>query len=191
MKTKFINMVGEKFGKLEVVSYGGKDANEHTLWICKCECGRLTTVPRGNLIAHNTRSCGCARFNMADKSPPGMNRIGERHAALTIIARGPDLSSHRYILACKCDCGNVVEMASNYFRLRTDCGCGMAGRSKQKYWRPKDKPQTKAPRIRSDTVKQDPIEAIAERRKMIVARDAERAKRRAAKAKVEFPEVTE
>ncbi len=72
--TKMPNdLTGQRFGSLTVLgrgeSYriqtlypdGGKRWITKTRYICRCDCGKETLVIRGNLIAGNTRGCGCKR----------------------------------------------------------------------------------------------------------------------------------
>ena len=55
---KFINRIGMKFGKLEVIEYLG-----NRKWKCKCDCGNETIVDSGHLRVSNLdksiKSCGC------------------------------------------------------------------------------------------------------------------------------------
>jgi hypothetical protein len=57
-----INLVGQRFGKLTVLSWAGNSS-----WFCRCECGRTTEVIGANLKRLNTRSCGCVRNAKASK----------------------------------------------------------------------------------------------------------------------------
>lgn len=54
-----IDMVGQRIGRLTVVSYVGRAKNHQSLWLCQCDCGEKRTVSRANLISGNTKSCGC------------------------------------------------------------------------------------------------------------------------------------
>lgn len=58
---KFIDMTGEKYGKLLVVEYAGKTKRGLSLWKCKCDCGREAVVQSANLRNGHTKSCGCFR----------------------------------------------------------------------------------------------------------------------------------
>ena len=57
---KFIDLPGQTFGKLKVISYAGEVDWRHC-WNCVCSCGELKVVDGGNLRSENTRSCGCLR----------------------------------------------------------------------------------------------------------------------------------
>lgn len=55
----FIDLTGKRFGRLLVLSKceAGKDGGFY--WLCKCDCGKKTTVKSGNLRSGHTLSCGC------------------------------------------------------------------------------------------------------------------------------------
>lgn len=56
--TRFIDLTGQKFGRLTVVSLSLKDS-KGTRWNCRCKCGRMTEVRMSNLKTGNVQSCGC------------------------------------------------------------------------------------------------------------------------------------
>jgi hypothetical protein len=56
---KKIDLVGRKFGRLEVVSRAGSDKRGEVLWKCKCDCGNECKVLGSNLRSGHTKSCGC------------------------------------------------------------------------------------------------------------------------------------
>lgn len=51
---------GDRYGRLTVVRET-KAHGERRRYICKCECGKTTTVRGSNLTTGNVRSCGCLR----------------------------------------------------------------------------------------------------------------------------------
>lgn len=54
------NLIGQKFGRLTVLSDSGLRAVDGTIkWKCKCECGNYTCVNTTNLTRGVTQSCGC------------------------------------------------------------------------------------------------------------------------------------
>lgn len=71
----FSNRIGEKYGKLEIVDLCV--CNQKIKYICKCDCGNLTTVNYSDLISNKTQSCGCIRKQMMSKlhtnKPKGYN----------------------------------------------------------------------------------------------------------------------
>lgn len=54
----FKDRVGEKFGRLRVVSFAGVGDSE-SYWSCLCSCGRTLAIKSSNLVSGNTTSCGC------------------------------------------------------------------------------------------------------------------------------------
>ena len=52
-------VIGEKFGRLTVVDYFGKNKHGHNLWNCECECGNHKIVSTGALNSGSVKSCGC------------------------------------------------------------------------------------------------------------------------------------
>lgn len=63
---KKINPVGEKYGKLTVVSEHSKTRNGHYRYICQCECGAISNVLLTHLRQGNTTSCGCSMIKSGD-----------------------------------------------------------------------------------------------------------------------------
>jgi len=55
----FIDLTGQKFGKLVVIKQVSRDKNGNVLWLCLCSCGEETVVRSSNLRNSNTKSCGC------------------------------------------------------------------------------------------------------------------------------------
>lgn len=55
---KLINLVGKKFGRLEVLEKA-TPLNGHTRWRCVCDCGKECIVHGTSLKAGTTISCGC------------------------------------------------------------------------------------------------------------------------------------
>lgn len=56
---KFIDLTGQKFGKLTVDKYKGKNKHNQSIWLCKCQCGNNKIIVGTSLRNGSTRSCGC------------------------------------------------------------------------------------------------------------------------------------
>ena len=54
-----IDMVGEQCGQLCVIADAGSDKHGQGQWLCRCSCGRMTTVVGPDLRSGHTKSCGC------------------------------------------------------------------------------------------------------------------------------------
>lgn len=56
---KFKNRIGDRYGRLTVIEYAGKDHRGKHLWLCKCDCGNTKVVVSDNLSSGKSKSCGC------------------------------------------------------------------------------------------------------------------------------------
>lgn len=60
MRGLIVDMLGQKWGRLFVVSYEGIH-NHKATWRCLCDCGAETIVEGKKLRRGHTRSCGCLK----------------------------------------------------------------------------------------------------------------------------------
>jgi hypothetical protein len=59
--SKKIDLIGQVFGRLTVVSEKGKGKSGNIIWECTCCCGNTSLSQGGDLKRGNTKSCGCLR----------------------------------------------------------------------------------------------------------------------------------
>lgn len=121
----FIDITGNRYGKLTVVSLHSK-VNGKARWNCKCDCGRLTVVVGANLKNGHTKSCGC------ETHKPAVNRenlIGKQFGRLTVIGEGKGRytsgGAYKCTWLCKCECGKEIEVDAQHLKTghTTSCGC--------------------------------------------------------------------
>lgn len=55
----FIDITGQRFINLTVISFSHFNKNRHSVWHCLCSCGKKCLLPKHSLISGRTRSCGC------------------------------------------------------------------------------------------------------------------------------------
>lgn len=56
---RFIDIIGQKFERLSVISFIGINKNKKAEWLCQCECGN-TKIVEGKMLRDGTiKSCGC------------------------------------------------------------------------------------------------------------------------------------
>jgi hypothetical protein len=74
---KRLDLVGQRFGRLTVISDVGNRHHE-SLWECICDCGNTTLVICNNLRRGTTKSCGCyMKERTRDVSTThGQSRVG-------------------------------------------------------------------------------------------------------------------
>lgn len=56
---KFLDLTGEKYGKLTPLYMIGVDKHNWAIWHCRCDCGNEKDVNTNQLRRGYTRSCGC------------------------------------------------------------------------------------------------------------------------------------
>lgn len=55
---KFKYPIGYRFNSLTIIGYlGAIDSNNHTCYLCKCDCGNIRKIMVHNL--QRQKSCGC------------------------------------------------------------------------------------------------------------------------------------
>lgn len=58
----YIDLSGQRFGKLFVIEKVVNKKGGHAMWLCTCDCGRTTQKESRNLINGHTKGCGyCKR----------------------------------------------------------------------------------------------------------------------------------
>jgi hypothetical protein len=69
MKMRALELVGQRFGKLIVKEKAGWSNDGSVVWICHCDCGKLTEVTSRHLNrkSNNVRSCGCDRVKSGSR----------------------------------------------------------------------------------------------------------------------------
>ena len=97
MKKVLIDMLGQKCGRLTVISRAeNKGTRAH--WNCLCDCGNTVTLQGKRLRTGKTQSCGCIRKETSAKQ--GLkNKHTEEYAKQKLLENGFELlSSYQGIL---------------------------------------------------------------------------------------------
>ncbi len=76
--TKAIDLVGQNFGLLHVVSRSPHTSKAGAIWECVCVCGNKTHTNSLKLRTGHTKSCGCINMDI----PPNL-RHGHANKSLT------------------------------------------------------------------------------------------------------------
>ena len=118
-KTRYRDLTGRRFGKLQVVSMAEeRDEKGQIQWVCKCDCGQTVLAKSGILVNGYKRSCGCL------KNPPLKNWIGKTFSNLTVLAYDGKHNKKHY-WKCRCVCGKEVSVCQSNLPNghTTSCGC--------------------------------------------------------------------
>lgn len=78
----FKDRVGDRYGRLVVISLAGKNSKNKYLWLCKCDCGNEKVIVGENLSSGKTKSCGCLRAEFLSKSDWQFKLHEDREKAL-------------------------------------------------------------------------------------------------------------
>lgn len=121
---EFIDLTGQKFGRLTVIKKGRIDITKsgHKIqrWICKCDCGNTEEI-----IGNNLRKGVAIKCKECQKP----NLVGQRFNHFLVLSRSEDKirknGKHIVQWKCQCDCGNIrylstTELKSNKCK---SCGC--------------------------------------------------------------------
>lgn len=124
MKTikQYSELIGKRFGKLVVISYNGKDKRNNVLWLCQCDCGNIKIVLDYSLKSGNTKSCGCLRWQIKD-------RTGKKYGSLAVIRFVKrDKRKRKTWWLCECNCGKEVVVDGNSLETGATKSCGCSRR---------------------------------------------------------------
>ena len=132
---RLIDLTGKRFGQLTVLR---RDADNvlpsglhEPMWLCRCDCGKETSVRGAFLRSGHTTSCGCGQtgHNFIDLT-------GRHFGSVTVLSRIENTMPIEW--HCRCDCGNEFDArGSSLVNGHTkSCGCrkkqlrikGMVGR---------------------------------------------------------------
>jgi hypothetical protein len=61
MGRKKLDLIGQKYGRLEVIDFREMDNHGDSKWLCQCDCGTEKVIRGFQLTNGNTKSCGCLR----------------------------------------------------------------------------------------------------------------------------------
>lgn len=130
MSGHILNLIGQKFGNLTVLSRVGSigDKKKISVWLCQCACGNFVKKNRPTLLSKHKgiMSCGCISIKWWQKHT---EIIGKRFGKLTVIRDSGERyrSTRQRLYECLCDCGNTVKKVRNYFSDNANavksCGC--------------------------------------------------------------------
>ena len=74
--------VGDKYSRLQVIEFVGKNKWGHNMWKCRCDCGNETIVSSSSLTSLNTKSCGCIQKERQSIFPVLGTKGAKRNAAV-------------------------------------------------------------------------------------------------------------
>lgn len=114
---RFIDITGEKYGEVEVVSPAGKNQSGNMMWNCKCSCGAVFISSSYNIRKNKILTCeGCKKR---------VNEVGNKYGLLTVERLSGSSPDGRSIWSCVCECGGRKDVLGKLLRNGevVSCGC--------------------------------------------------------------------
>ncbi len=81
---KFIDLMGQQFGRLIVIERKENDKGGRVRWLCQCKCGKDVIVQSGPLNSGATKSCGCLKQELLKLNP---HNLRHGHRTNSIISK--------------------------------------------------------------------------------------------------------
>lgn len=72
---KFIDLTGQKFGRLTVLECSGRNKHGSAIWLCRCACGNGKVIHGGSLRNGSSKTCGCSHSELATQ----LNLVHGKH----------------------------------------------------------------------------------------------------------------
>ena len=122
--SKFIDLTGQIFGKLSVLSRANYSKSGKIKWNCICKCGEEVIVIGNNLKNSTTKSCGCLMRGEL-RQTKFIDLVGRRFEKLLVKNRDNNTKSGKARWNCLCDCGNE-KIIDSYHLIHGNiksCGC--------------------------------------------------------------------
>ena len=115
------NEIGNRYGKLTVLSRAEDKRHGEAAWLCQCDCGNTCIVAGTHLRNGSVQSCGCKKY----ESKNGIDETGNKYGLLTVLYRSDFTRNGKIYWHCKCDCGNECDVQGTYLRngISLHCGC--------------------------------------------------------------------
>lgn len=101
MKRALIDLTGQRFSRLTVISFEKRPANGKSFWKCRCDCGNEVVVAIDKLRRGHTQSCGCLQIeamrNLARHGHTRGGKVTGTHKSWSgMLERCENPSNHKF-----------------------------------------------------------------------------------------------
>lgn len=126
------NLIGQKFNFLYILEDNiikfSKSNYKRFYCKCKCDCGKIVFVEKVSVKRNHTKSCGCHRIKQNKKSLK-KSILGKIFGYLTVIEEDVNIRKtksnyYKYLIKCKCSCGNEKIIDRNSLVTGNTKTCG-------------------------------------------------------------------
>lgn len=118
------DLIGQRFGKLVVISDSGRRKNKSILWRCQCDCGGEILAVGSSLTGGAITNCGCIPKKRTIYGA-AEDLTGRQFGELTALYRVENDHNKNTRWMCRCNCGSlrVVAAAKLKSGATQSCGC--------------------------------------------------------------------
>jgi hypothetical protein len=129
---RFIDLTGQRFGRLFVVARELNNKHGHITWFCICDCGNTIIIIGTDLARTDKRavkSCGCLGTSYQYFEELRQQEIGKFYHGCETLDAHSDRNGNdaRTIVKVKCFCGNIFECRLRDLKRKKNpqksCGC--------------------------------------------------------------------
>ena len=98
LKNSFIDLTGQRFGRLTAVEPVEKTKDRQRKWLCKCDCGNEKVVIAASLKNGLTQSCGCIQKERPSNYKHGMgnSRLYQIWYGMKNRCYNPNAENYKY-----------------------------------------------------------------------------------------------
>lgn len=123
------DLTGQRFGRLVAISPTEERIGGRIIWLCQCDCGIEAKASSHNLLAGQTRSCGCLRKECMSKLGQA-NRIPFGKAMMHVLLGRYQRQAERRELAW--------DLTEEDFKKLTGSDCHYCGIGPRQIWASSD-----------------------------------------------------
>lgn len=137
------DLTGQRFGRLEVIRYYGRNHRNRKAWLCKCDCGNEKIIAQDDLNTGRVNSCGCLRKEITAKLHY-RDLTGMKFGEWTVLSKIGS-NKHQHIKwKCRCSCGSIGEiltsqLISGQSKCCRECAYKIVGEKNRKHGMSQDR----------------------------------------------------
>ncbi len=128
MPARVKDYTGKRFGLLTVIKFDSmrktKQGGSRALFLCRCDCGNVTTVQGSHLKSGSIKSCGCFRKNHVNKDINYRRLIGKKFNRWTVQDHAGKNKEGAVLWKCQCECGKIKNITTHSLVAGTSKSCG-------------------------------------------------------------------
>lgn len=69
MHHKFVDITGNKYGKLTAIKFSHISNTGYSYWEFKCDCGNTSIINKYNVVKYKQKGCGCGYKHSKEDAP--------------------------------------------------------------------------------------------------------------------------